>query len=37
MQNDIRQYVSHKIAGDRRANPGAMDEALILLALVARL
>ena len=38
-ENDIRQFVSHKIARDRRANPDAMNEALvaeILLALVAR-
>lgn len=37
--NDIRQYLSHKIAVDRRVNPDAMNEALeteILLALVAR-
>jgi len=38
-EHDIRQYVSHKIAEDRRANPDAMNETLeseILLALVAR-
>ena len=37
--NDIRQYLSHKIAEDRRANPDAMNGALeaeILSALVAR-
>ena len=27
-ENDIRQYLSHKIAEDRHANPDAMDEAL---------
>ena len=38
-ENDIRQYLSHKIEEDRRVNPDAMNEALeseVLAALVAR-
>ncbi|RPB25174.1 hypothetical protein L211DRAFT_783598, partial [Terfezia boudieri ATCC MYA-4762] len=38
-ENDIRHYLSHKIAEDRCANPDAIDEALeteILVSLVAR-
>jgi len=38
-ENDIRQYVSHKIAEDKRANPEAMNRVLeseILTALVKR-